>query len=92
MTEYIVYDFMADWCGPCQVQTPILEELDEENDNIEVIEIDVDVQKDLANQYEVTSIPTTILFDTDEDGEADNLLSRWIGVTQKDTILEAVPE
>lgn len=82
---------MADWCGPCQTQTPILEELDEENDNIDVVEVDVDEQVDLANEYSVTSIPTTILFDVDEDDEADTVIDRWIGVTQKDDILDSVP-
>ena len=64
----VLVDFYADWCGPCQVIKPILEELAEDYDNrIDVRKVDVDENQSLARQYGVRGIPTLLLF---SDGEA----------------------
>lgn len=52
-------DFYAEWCGPCRMLAPILEQLD---DKINIIKIDVDKHEDLAREYGVMSIPTIIFF------------------------------
>ncbi|GIV44028.1 MAG: thioredoxin [Bacteroidia bacterium] len=58
-----VVDFWAEWCGPCKMQLPILENFAKENPDIQVIKINVDENIDLANSYEIINIPTIIYFD-----------------------------
>lgn len=56
-------DFFATWCGPCQMQGPILEQLKNRvGEKANIIKIDVDKNSDLAAQYNVRSVPTLILF------------------------------
>ena len=59
--EVVLVDFYADWCGPCQMLAPVLEELDKEG-RVKVVKIDVDSLPDLARQFRVMSIPTVMLF------------------------------
>ena len=59
--EVVLLDFYADWCGPCQMLAPVLEELDKEG-KVKVVKIDVDSLPDLARQFRVMSIPTVMLF------------------------------
>ena len=59
--EVVLVDFYADWCGPCQMLAPVLEELDKEG-KVKVVKIDVDSLPDLARQFRVMSIPTVMLF------------------------------
>jgi thioredoxin 1 len=56
----LVMDFYAEWCGPCKMLAPIMEELQSENQNkkVKILKIDVDKNPDLAAEYGVTSIPT----------------------------------
>ena len=59
----VLVDFSAEWCGPCKMAAPILEELSEEyKDNIIIVKVDVDKDKQYAGEYGVRSIPTVILF------------------------------
>lgn len=58
----VVVDFYADWCGPCQMLAPVIEELASERSNTKFIKVNVDEQQDLAKQYGVMSIPTIIVF------------------------------
>ncbi|MBS0615093.1 MAG: thioredoxin [Verrucomicrobia bacterium] len=55
-------DFYADWCGPCRMMTPILEQLSQEMKDVTIGKIDVDHAQRIASSYQVTSIPTLILF------------------------------
>ncbi len=74
----VLVDFYADWCGPCKVVGPIVEELG--NDyagRVDVRKVDVDSNPELAGQYGVRSIPTLILFK---------------GGVAQDTIVGAVPK
>ena len=57
----VVVDFYADWCGPCQMLAPVLEELDKET-SLRIIKINVDEIPDLARQFRIMSIPTLMLF------------------------------
>ena len=78
-------DFHADWCGPCKTQDPILEDLMEDwEGRVEFEKIDVDEHQDIANQYQVRSIPTIIV----EDDEG--VVERFVGVTQRDAIESAL--
>ncbi|MFB6084897.1 MAG: thioredoxin family protein [Halorientalis sp.] len=77
-------DFYADWCGPCKTQDPILEELETEWENVEFEKVNVDEQQDVANEYQVRSLPTLIV--ENEDG----IVDRFVGVTQADDIEDAL--
>lgn len=59
--EVVLVDFFAEWCGPCQMLAPVLEELDKEG-QVKVVKIDVDEVPELARQFRVMSIPTVMLF------------------------------
>ena len=79
-------DFYADWCGPCKTQDPILEELEEELADVEFEKIDVDEEQDVANEYQVRSLPTLIV--ENDDG----VVERFVGVTQADEIADALSQ
>lgn len=55
-------DFYADWCGPCKMIAPILEEVAGSRDDVKIVKVDVDANQAIAQRYEVMSIPTLILF------------------------------
>jgi thioredoxin 1 len=79
-------DFYADWCGPCKTQDPILEELEEEYPAVEFEKINVDEQQDVANEYQVRSLPTLVV--ENDDG----IVERFVGVTQANDIEDALGE
>ena len=59
-------DFWAAWCGPCQMQAPVIEELAEELDDVIIGKVNVDEQPELAVQFDISSIPTLLLFKNGE--------------------------
>jgi len=58
----VLVDFWAEWCGPCRMVAPTLEQIAEENDKVQIAKINVDNEQDLAHRFQVSSIPTFILF------------------------------
>ncbi|HJJ47201.1 MAG TPA: thioredoxin [Methanocorpusculum sp.] len=81
MSKPILYDFFATWCGPCKMQSPIIHELAEKlKDNVDVRMIDVDQEPELANQYQISVVPTLII---EKDGKVEQRLE---GVTDAATL------
>ena len=68
-TKPVLLDFYADWCGPCRMVAPIIEEIGNERDDIVVGKINVDEQEELAQQFGVMSIPTLVVL---KNGEITN--------------------
>ena len=80
-------DFFATWCGPCKMQSPIIEKVKEEvGDAANVLKIDIDKNEAVARKYNVQSIPTLILF---MNGEP---LWRAVGLQQADVLLGKIKE
>jgi thioredoxin 1 len=80
-------DFYADWCGPCKTQDPILEEMEEDwGSEVTFEKIDVDENQDVANDYQVRSIPTIVV--ENDDG----VVERFVGVTQRGELESALED
>ena len=78
----VLVDFWATWCGPCQMVSPIIEELGEKLTDVKVCKVDVDKEPEISIQYNIMSIPTLIVF---VNGEIAN---KTIGACTKDEILD----
>ena len=62
-TELVLVDFYAEWCGPCKIMKPrILDVAERMGDNVKVVQIDVDKEKELATRFRISSVPTLIIF------------------------------
>ncbi|WP_396610743.1 thioredoxin [Haloferax sp. S1W] len=79
-------DFYADWCGPCKTQDPILDELEADYEGVSFEKVDVDEEQDIANQYQVRSLPTLII--ENDDG----IVDRFVGVTQREDLEDALKQ
>jgi len=78
----IVVDFFANWCGPCRKLAPILEEVEEElNTKVKFAKINTDENLDMAKQYQVSGLPTLMVF---KKGEA---VERLVGLMPKSSII-----
>lgn len=82
--KVVLVDFYADWCGPCKMLSPIVEQLAEERTDIKVGKVNIDEQQELAVQYRIMTIPTLLVF---KDGEA---AERSSGLVSQDEILEMI--
>lgn len=80
----VLVDFWAAWCGPCMMQSPVLDELADEYDSIKIGKINVDEEQLLAMKFKVTGIPTMIYF---KDGEAAQTM---VGLRSKDQLVQAL--
>jgi thioredoxin 1 len=81
----LVVDFWADWCMPCKIFAPIIEDVSDELDGkVNFGKVDVDEEQKLAIQYDVSSIPTLMIFQGGEEKQ------RLIGVQSKEAVLEAI--
>ena len=80
----VLVDFWAVWCGPCQMMAPILHELEAEMPDVQIGQVNVDEQMDLARQFRVVSIPTLIIFKNGQE------VQRMVGVTSKEELKDAL--
>ena len=77
----VLLDFWASWCGPCRMLSPIVDEIAEEHDELQVGKVNVDEQEELAAQFGVQSIPSLFVF---KNGEITN---KSVGAIPKNQIL-----
>ncbi len=81
-TKPVLIDFYADWCGPCQMMAPVVEEISREREDIVVGKINVDDEPKLAQMFQVMSIP---MFAVVKEGK---LVKTSVGYRPKDEILD----
>ena len=82
--ETVIVDFYADWCGPCKMQSPILDEIAEERANVKVWKINVDEEPEITESYNIMSIPTMMVF---KNGDK---TKEFVGLTPKEKILDEI--
>ncbi len=82
--KIVLIDFYADWCGPCRMMAPIVDEIAEERDDIVVGKINVDDEPELASKFGIFSIPTLVVM---KEGQ---VLEQVSGARPKDAILDLI--
>ncbi len=80
----VLADFNAGWCGPCQAMKPMLDELAAGNPGYKIVSIDIDEEDELADEYDVTSIPCLVVFKGGEE------VNRNVGLIPRDAIAALV--
>jgi thioredoxin 1 len=78
----VIIDFYADWCGPCKILGPTMEQISDERSDLKVVKINVDEEGELAQQFNVMSIPTIVVM---KEGKVTN---GSMGVQSKDRVLK----
>ena len=81
-----VIDFHAGWCGPCKIVSPIVDKLSTEMKGVKFGKIDVDRESELAQRFQVMSIPTLIFFKEKEQ------VDRYVGALSKEELKEKIEE
>jgi thioredoxin 1 len=81
----VIVDFWAPWCGPCQMLTPVMEEISTEmSEKVKVAKVNVDENPELSAQYNVSSIPLVVLFNKGQ------IIDTFIGFKQKQDYINAI--
>lgn len=80
----VLIDCYAEWCGPCKMISPIIDELSEEIDTCEFYKLNIDEGEEIARKYDIMSIPTILIF---KDG---NLIDKSVGFRTKEELAEII--
>ncbi len=80
----VLVDFFADWCGPCRMVAPVIEEIAKKYDGVMVGKVDVDANPGVAGKYGVMSIPTVVLFNGGKE------VARQVGFGGKEVYEEMI--
>ena len=78
----VLVDFWAEWCGPCQMLAPILEQVNAEHPEYKICKVNVDEEPQLQQQYQVMNIPYLLVF------KGGKIVKEIVGLQSKDDILE----
>lgn len=82
----VMVDFFATWCGPCQMFSPIVEQVEDKYDgDLTVVKVDIDENPDIAEKYTIQSVPTTILF---KSGEVVERVSGMLSLSQCSDLID----
>lgn len=82
--EIVLVDFYAQWCSPCKMTRPIIEQLAEEIKNVKFVKVDVDQNQELSSQHQIFSIPTFLIF---KDGK---VVNQFVGALSKEGFLSEI--
>ena len=82
--QTVLVDFFANWCGPCKMLSPIVDEVAEEVNNVKVCKVNIDEARDLDSKYEIMSIPTLLVF---KNG---SVVNTSLGLVSKQKILDLI--
>ena len=82
----VLIDFNANWCGPCRMLRPILDEISTENNNVKIVSINIDNEEDLAREYGVMSIPCLVLVKNGKE------IRRSVGLMPKEEVIKFIGE
>ena len=82
----VLVDFWAEWCGPCRMLSPVVEQVAESAQGFKVGKVNVDYESDLAEKYGISSIPCLIVFKGGKEA------ARSVGVIPKDRIIQLVSQ
>ncbi len=84
-SQPVLVDFWAEWCGPCRMLTPIIDKIaNEYAGKVKVGKVDTDVNRDISIKYNISAIPTVILF---KDGQ---VAQKFVGLRQERDFKEAI--
>ena len=80
----VLVDFYADWCGPCRMLAPVLQDISSERSNVKIVKVNVDEAEKVAQRFGIMSIPTLMVF---KDGKE---VSKKVGLCSKDEIVDMI--
>ena len=80
----VVMDFFAEWCGPCKMMLPVLDEIEAEMTNIKVVKVNVDEAGEIAQKYNIMTIPAFVVI---KDGETKDMI---VGAVPKELLIEKI--
>ena len=80
----VLVDLWADWCGPCKMLGPVLEQVAGEQDDVKIVKVNVDEEQAIAEKYNIRSIPTLLLF---KNGEC---VAKSIGFISREQVLQFI--
>lgn len=84
--KLVLVDFYADWCGPCRLTAPIIEELSQEMSEVKFVKVNVDENPQLASQYSIFSIPTFLIF------KQGKVVGQMVGAMGKEKMKEEIKQ
>ena len=82
--EPVLVDFYADWCGPCRMLAPVIEDISDSDIGVKVCKLDVDKAVSLAVKYNVSAIPAVIIF---KDGK---VVANTVGYQEKENLIKLI--
>ena len=80
----VLIDFYADWCGPCKMLSPIIEEVSGEETNVKFVKLNIDEAEDIAIEYQVMSIPTLVVIENGKE------VNRSVGLIDKEQVKDLI--